>query len=449
VKKQVVLKRDGSKSERDVWLEKLQFLGDAMESTSQPFCAYSPECSTKLFNEAFCRLTGYSREELYNITWATDLTTPDSRMNELNALKTLNSTHETQRYEKDYRRKDGSVIHVELLSHVALDSQGNILFYYSFITDISERKKREDALRRSRDELETCVEARTAELAEANDNLQIKQEELEAQAEELEVQMEELRVNNEELEKQVRERLLAEGALQDAKAQAELYVDLMGHDINNMNQSAMGYLELALDKLELDKKLGLDDKVLIETPLKSLYNTTVLIDNVRKLQWLMREGVRVRPIIISELIKEVDIQSFHNTGRDITISIPSIPPYQIEATELLRDVFINLISNSIKHSDEDKPLTVNVNVEPISENCRSYYRLTVEDNGPGIPDELKKKLFHRFQRGSTKALGRGLGLYLVRTIVEGFNGKVWVEDRVQGDYTQGSRFVIMLPAYQR
>ncbi len=442
------VKTSASKSERDVWLEKLQFLSDAMESTSQPFSAYCPEGKTKLFNEAFCRLTGYSREELYNLSWATDLTTSDSRMIELNARKILDCTYEVQRYEKNYRGKDGGIIPIELLVHVALDSQGNILFYYSFITDISERKKREDELRRSRDEWEMRVKERTAELAEANINLQTKQEELETQAEELQVQMEELRGNNEELEKQVRERILAEEALQDAKAQAELYVDLMGHDINNMNQSAMGYLELALDKLELDNKLGLEDKSLIEKPLKSLYNTTILIDNVRKLQWLMREGVKVRPIIISELIKEVDIHSFHNNGRDITINIPTIPPYQIEATELLRDVFINLISNAIKHSDEDKPLTVSVKVEPINENCKNYYRLIVEDNGPGIPDELKKKLFHRFQRGNTKAQGRGIGLYLVRTIVEGYNGKVWVEDRVQGDYKQGSKFVIMLPAYQ-
>jgi PAS domain S-box-containing protein len=68
----------------------------------------------------------------------------------------------------------------------------------------------------------------------------------------------------------ITERKLAEESLKKAKAEAEFYLDLMGHDINNMNQSAMGFLELALDTLETDRKIGLDEKILIEKPIRSL-----------------------------------------------------------------------------------------------------------------------------------------------------------------------------------
>ncbi len=57
-------------------------------------------------------------------------------------------------------------------------------------------------------------------------------------------------------------------------------------------------------------------------------------------------------------------------------------------------------------------------------------------------------MFHRFQRGETQAHGKGLGLYLVRTLVEDYHGKVWVEDRIKGDHTKGARFVVILPAVE-
>ena len=50
-----------------------------------------------------------------------------------------------------------------------------------------------------------------------------------------------------------------------------------------------------------------------------------------------------------------------------------------------------------------------------------------------IPDELKPRLFLWFQRGKTKAPGRGPGLFIVHTLVEGYHSKVWIKDWVPGD----------------
>jgi PAS domain S-box-containing protein len=133
-----------SKGEREAWLEKIQFLSDALEATSQPFCAAGPDGSILIFNEAFCRLTGYTREELHDIDWAADLTLPESRENESRILDVLDQTRQPQRYEKCYRRKDGTVVPVELLVDLASDSKGRPLFYYAFITDITERKRAEE-----------------------------------------------------------------------------------------------------------------------------------------------------------------------------------------------------------------------------------------------------------------------------------------------------------------
>jgi signal transduction histidine kinase len=290
--------------------------------------------------------------------------------------------------------------------------------YLLSFRDLTDRIMAEQALSRARDELDAKVNKRTNELSETN----------------------------QQLRREITERKRAEEAMKEAKQQAELYVDLMGHDINNLNHSAMGYLELALQTLEAEKRLKLDDKVFIERPMQALANSSALINNVMKLQMLMTEGVKTKPTDLNAIFRDLETMSFHSEGRDVIINIPHMPGLIVKANELLKDVFVNLITNATKHSDIEKMLTVNVKVEPVNENGQKYYRCSVEDNGPGIPGELKGQLFNRFKRGRTKAHGKGLGLYLVRTLVEGYGGKVWVEDRVPGDHTKGARFMVMLPA---
>ena len=78
-------------------------------------------------------------------------------------------------------------------------------------------------------------------------------------------------------------------------------------------------------------------------------------------------------------------------------------------------------------------------------NGNLFYRVAIEDNGSGIPDDKKEEVFQRFKRGQTKAKGTGLGLYLVKSLVEGFGGYVEVQNRVLVDYTKGTRFLVYLP----
>ncbi|HMK47889.1 MAG TPA: GAF domain-containing sensor histidine kinase, partial [Methanocella sp.] len=234
--------------------------------------------------------------------------------------------------------------------------------------------------------------------------------------------------------------------LQLAKQRAELYVDLMGHDINNMNHSAMGYLELALMSLGEDGEITVEGKTMLEKSYQAIQNSSRLIDNVRKLQHLTIGKFETRRVDMRELFGDIGTASLCPDDRDVTINVPDLPHYFVKANELLLDVFLNLISNAIKHSDEAKPLIVDVRVEPAIEKGHAYYRCVVEDNGPGMPDALKSRLFRRFRGGENRAESRGLGLYMVRTLVEGYRGQVSVEDRTPGDWTQGSKIIVMLPA---
>lgn len=72
-----------------------------------------------------------------------------------------------------------------------------------------------------------------------------------------------------------------------------------------------------------------------------------------------------------------------------------------------------------------------------------YCRILIEDNGPGIKDSRKQTVFGR---GGHRLGSKGIGLYLARTVIESIHGRIWVEDRIPGDYRQGSRIVILIPA---
>jgi signal transduction histidine kinase len=117
--------------------------------------------------------------------------------------------------------------------------------------------------------------------------------------------------------------------------------------------------------------------------------------------------------------------------------------YLVKANPLLKDALNNLVDNAIKHNRNTPIIDINVGKE-IRNEC-AMCRVVIEDNGIGIPDSKKGDLFHRFKRGQTMARGTGLGLYIVKTLLESFYGYVEVEDRVPGDYTKGSRFLVYLP----
>ena len=237
----------------------------------------------------------------------------------------------------------------------------------------------------------------------------------------------------------ITERKQAETELLESKAQAELYVDIMGHDINNIDQAIMGYLEIALDTLNVSE----EQKELLEKPIEMIKSSARLIENVRKLQRLKAGEVPYEKIDVGKVLSEVITEFSTVPGRKVAINYQPVTGYMVIANALLKDVFANIVGNAVKHSKGS--LTINIVVSKTEENGRKYFRVDIEDNGPGISDELKKKLFMEGKMDQFKAERRGLGLQLVNVLVHIFMGKVWVEDRVPGDHSKGSRFVVMLP----
>jgi PAS domain S-box-containing protein len=127
--------------------EQNDLLAALVQSASQPFGVGTPSGELVMCNKAFADLTGYTFEELREIDWVNQLTPPEYRDIEADVLARLESSDESVRYEKEYIRKDGSRVPIELLVSAVRDENGEIVQYYSFLTDISERRERSRLMR--------------------------------------------------------------------------------------------------------------------------------------------------------------------------------------------------------------------------------------------------------------------------------------------------------------
>jgi two-component system sensor histidine kinase KdpD len=115
---------------------------------------------------------------------------------------------------------------------------------------------------------------------------------------------------------------------------------------------------------------------------------------------------------------------------------PGLPPLTVDGT-LVQSVLMNLLDNAIKYTPPDTVLTISAAREG------DAVRLQVEDEGPGVPAEERERIFEKFYRGTTpgRSAGVGLGLAIVRTIVEAHGGRI----RVEGREPRGARFCLTLP----
>ncbi len=231
--------------------------------------------------------------------------------------------------------------------------------------------------------------------------------------------------------------------LQSAHQRAEFLVDLMAHDLNNINQGIM----LTLEMIESDENLPVHIREGLQASLDQVERSAELISNVKRLQSLESEPRRLSNRDLSPpfhaAVRAVE-RAFPNKQLFLSTNIQE-SQYYVYGDGFLTELFFNVLHNAVKM---DRHPLVKIEVQA-SYNVEGAVKVEIQDHGPGVPDSEKNRIFNRYPNGMEGVRGSGIGLTLVQRILQRYGGQIWVEDRVTGDHSQGANFVLLIPKGER
>lgn len=242
-------------------------------------------------------------------------------------------------------------------------------------------------------------------------------------------------------EKKIRK---SEKKYKQAFKRANFYKDLFAHDINNALQNMHSSIELC--KIYLNSKQLNEVRQLLILMKEQIFRGETLVNNVRKLSKIEEEEISIFEMdLIDYLDQAIDITLKRYTTREIEITKDSYNgKIIIKANELLLDVFENILDNALKYNESEK-IRILIKISKIQKNNQKFIRIEFIDNGIGVSDIKKKILFLSGYLKEKSSKGMGFGLSLVKKIVESYDGEIWVENRVKGDYSKGAKFIIIIP----
>lgn len=228
------------------------------------------------------------------------------------------------------------------------------------------------------------------------------------------------------------------------------FLGTVSHDLRNPLGAIQSISEILMEEIEK----GEDPKELLERNRQafsmindSAHYMSEIISNLLDVSALEagRVALQCNDFDFVELLRKV-LPNFKNQAERKNIHIEATAPEHcmISADQSrIRQVMENLISNAIKYSPQRSEILVGI--YPESTRVKNGVRFSVSDEGPGLSDDDKGKLFKKFQRLSATPTGgeksTGLGLYITRSLVEMHDGQIWVESKPG----KGATFNVELP----
>ncbi|MEA2683733.1 MAG: hypothetical protein QOK05_2061 [Chloroflexota bacterium] len=335
-------------------------------------------------NPAYCRMLGYEESELRDRSYD-EITHPDDRAeSRLMTSMIMAGPEHHARWRKRYLRKDGEVLWADISTVLEDDDQGRPVRLHTVVIDITHRVASETAAAGANEVLELRVAQRTAELAASNSDL-------------------------------------------------EAFTYSVSHDLRAPLRAMAGFSRM------LQKKYGssMDETAngYVRRIVQGADRMGDVIDDLLRFSRLGRQELTRQMVDPASLAREAlqDLQA-EVEGRQVNIVIEEMPAVWADRA-LLQHVYLNLLSNAFKFTGRRPDASIVVGSTEGPDGVRVY---SVQDNGAGFDMKYAHKLFGVFQRlhGRDEYEGTGVGLALVKAVVERHGGHVWAESSID----QGAKF---------
>lgn len=356
-----------------------------IEASLDPLVTINPDGKITDVNLATEAVTGYPRSELMGRDFSGYFTEPEkARAGYRQAFE----TGFVRDYPLEIRHLNGRITSVLYNAAVYRDESGGIIGVFAAARDISERKEAEREIRKLNADLEHRVVERTVQLEAANKEL-------------------------------------------------EAFSYSVSHDLRSPLRAIQGFSEIIME--DYQDKLDEEGKKALGHISANVRKMAQLIDDLLNFSRMGQKDMMKAEVDMKSLARSVFEELSQSTpGRLIQFDLKDLP-HAYGDTSMLRQVFVNLISNSLKFTKSRETAVVEVGCKA-GEKENIYY---VKDNGVGFDMNYADRLFGVFQRLHEEAEfeGTGVGLALVKRIISRHNGRVWAEGKAK----EGATFYFTLP----
>jgi signal transduction histidine kinase len=284
-------------------------------------------------------------------------------------------------------------------------------------------------------------EIRAAELVIANAELAFQNKEKEERAKELMISNSELKKAeyqivqlNTQLEEKIVERTVQ---LETANKELESFSYSVSHDLRAPLRAINGFTQVLVE--DYSASLDAEGKEILDDIIRNSQRMGELIDNLLEFSRIGKQNISMATVGIKDMVDSVIADLKHaEPQRNIRVIVNKLENIKGDRN-MLRQVFINLISNAFKYSGKKEEALIEIGSFQAGDYC-TYY---VKDNGAGFDMLYYDKLFGVFQRlhSNNEFEGTGVGLAIIHKIISKHGGSVWAEAKVN----EGACFYFSLP----